>query len=195
MTKSGNRSNSRGVEMAANHNSSYGPSAGSGTSVRTANMLIVLVVAALFPPFSSAAAKITAEQVRQVMEAADLASVERDADAIGVCLSEDFAKYIDIPVEPEPVVALIDKRQYLALIEEGWNRISDYTYTRKDVVIHVAQDGSSAETFSTIIETFTVDGQPMVSKIREYARYAIEGDRPVIINVESLKLVGDTTPE
>jgi hypothetical protein len=158
-------------------------------------MLIVLVVAALFPPFSSAAATITAEQVRQVMEAADMASVQQDADAIGVCLSEDFAKYIDVPVEPEPVVALIDKRQYLALIEEGWNRISDYTYTRKDVVIHVASDGSSAETFSTIIETFTVDGQPMVSKIREYARYAMEGDRPVIINVESLKLVGDTTPE
>jgi hypothetical protein len=181
--------------MIANHKSFYGLCAGGGTSVRTANMLIAFVVMALFAPLSTAAARITAEQVRQVMEAADLASVQKDASAVGDCLGENFAKYIDVPVEPEPVIALIDKHQYLALIEEGWNRISDYTYTRKDVVIHVATDGSSAETYSTIIETFTVDGRSMVSKIREYARYAMEGDRPVIVNVESHKLVGDTTPE
>jgi len=40
-----------------------------------------------------------------------------------------------------------------------------------------------------------MNGQDMVSKIREYARYRMEYGKPVIIRIETQTLVGDTTPE
>ena len=141
-----------------------------------------------------AADQITKEQIRQVMAAADKAAKDRDVQGIAACLSERFFKYIDIPSDKRPATARIDKAQYLGLIERGWRDIEDYRYERKDVVVHTAADGSTGESFSTVVETFSVDGKPMKSKVREYARYVLEDGRAVILNVENQTLVGDTTP-
>ncbi|MFZ0467716.1 MAG: hypothetical protein WAL92_02205, partial [Thiogranum sp.] len=94
-----------------------------------------------------------------------------------------------------PATVRIDKDQYLGLIERGWDRIGNYAYQRKDVVVNVAPDGLSGESSSTVIETFTVDGKDTVSKVREYAHYELEDGRPVIFTVETQTLVGDSTPE
>jgi hypothetical protein len=142
-----------------------------------------------------AAGKITAAQIREVMAAADLASQQRDTKAIGACLGEKFFKYIDVPMDKLPATVRIDKDQYLGLIERGWDRIDNYAYQRKDVVVNVAPDGLSGESSSTVIETFTVDGAETVSKVREYARYELEDGRPVIVTVQTQTLVGDTTSQ
>lgn len=141
-----------------------------------------------------AADQITKEQIRQVMAAADQAAKDRDVQGIGACLSERFFKYIDIPSGERPATARIDKAQYLGLIERGWRDVEDYSYERKDVVVHTTSDGSSGESFSTVVETFSVHGKPMKSKVREYANYVLEDGRAVILNVETQTLVGDTTP-
>lgn len=140
-----------------------------------------------------AAGKISAAQIREVMAAADLASQQRDTQGIGACLGEKFFKYIDVPMDKLPATVRIDKDQYLGLIERGWDRIGNYAYQRKDVVVNVAPDGLSGESSSTVIETFTVDGTETVSKVREYARYELEDGRPVIVTVQTQTLVGDTT--
>ncbi|MFQ5643279.1 MAG: hypothetical protein ACE5FQ_06225 [Thiogranum sp.] len=138
---------------------------------------------------------ITADQVRQVIAATDLASDNRDADGIGRYLGKAFLKYVDVPGGSIPVTARIDKKQYLDMIRQGWKTLEDYSYERTDVVIHVAPDGTSAESNSTVIETVSRDGKKMVSKVREYARYRMEGGQPVIVRLETQTLVGDTTPE
>jgi len=142
-----------------------------------------------------AAGKITAAQIREVMTAADMASQQRDTLGIGACLAEKFFKYVDVPTDKLPATVRIDKDQYLGMIERGWNRIQNYAYQRKDVVVNVAPDGLSGESFSTVIETFTVDGKDTVSKVREYAHYELEDGRPVIITVQTQTLVGDSTPQ
>ncbi|HHH43727.1 MAG TPA: hypothetical protein ENK49_06285 [Gammaproteobacteria bacterium] len=139
--------------------------------------------------------RITAEQVREVIAATDRAADRRDTDAIGAYLGKAFMKYVDVPGAALPVTARVDREQYLDMIRKGWVELEDYSYQRKDVVVHVAPDGASAESNSTIVETITRDGQKMVSKVREYARYRIEGGRPVIVRLETQTLVGDTTPE
>jgi len=139
--------------------------------------------------------KITADQVRQVIKAADLAAENRDADGIGIYLSKSFFKYIDVPTVNPPVTARIDRDQYLEMIKQGWKTVEDYRYQRKDVVINVTLDGASAESNSTIVETVSMNGQDMVSKVREYARYRMEYGKPVITRIETQTLVGDTTPE
>ncbi|GEM_PF-7042862 len=139
--------------------------------------------------------RITAQQVREVIAATDRAAERRDTDAIGTYLGKAFMKYVDVPGASLPVTARIDREQYLDMIRKGWEELQDYSYQRKDVVVYVAADGASAESNSTIVETVTRDGKKMVSKVREYARYRIEGGRPVIVRLETQTLVGDTTPE
>lgn len=138
---------------------------------------------------------ITADHVRQVMTATDLASKNHNADEIGMYLGKGFFKYIDIPSSGLPATARLDKAQYLEMIEQGWKTIEDYNYQRKDIVINMASDGTSAESNSTVIETVSMNGQKMVSKVREYARYRMEDGRPVIVRIETQTLLGDTTPE
>jgi hypothetical protein len=154
-----------------------------------------IIGALLFGSQAGAATQLTVEEVRQVMEATDVAAGHHDTQAIGAHLGQKFFKYIDIPSGEEPATAKINREQYLQIIEQGWNKVQNYAYQRKDVVINVTPDGSAAESFSTVIETFTVDGKDMVSKVREYASYALENGRAVIVNIDSQSLVGDTTPQ
>lgn len=137
--------------------------------------------------------KITAEQVRQVMAATDLAAEQHDVQGVAACLGRNFYKYVDVSSGTQQATARIDREQYLEFIEEGWGRVRDYTYRRKDVVVNVVPDGSMAQSFSTVIETFSADGRDMTSKVREYARYALEDGRPVIVHIDNQTLVGDTT--
>ncbi len=139
--------------------------------------------------------KITADDVRQVITATDLASEHHDSDEIGRYLGKSFFKYVDVPGSSPPVTARVDRTQYLEMIRKGWKTLEDYSYQRKDVVINVAPDEASAESNSTVVETISMNGQKMVSKVREYARYKMEDGRAVIVRIETQTLVGDTTPE
>lgn len=141
--------------------------------------------------------RISVEQIRGVIEATDAAAMRRDTQAIGAHLSEQFAKQIDIPF-PEKgwnAAVKLDKQQYLDMIEQGWENMQDYSYRREDTVIHIAADGRSGESNSTITETVVIDGETRVSKVREYAHYALENGRPVITTIGGHTLVGDTMPD
>jgi hypothetical protein len=138
--------------------------------------------------------RISAEQVRQVMAATDMAAEHGDVQAIGAYLGQAFFKYVDVQAGEKSATARINRGQYLQMLEEGWSKVHNYAYQRKDVVVNVTADGSTAESFSTVVETFAVDGKEMVSKVREYARYELENGRPVIVNIDSQTLAGDTTP-
>jgi hypothetical protein len=150
--------------------------------------------AALCAAQALAGETITVEQVRQVMAATDLAAEQHDTRGVAACLGRHFYKYVDVSSGTQQATARIGREQYLDFIEEGWARVRDYTYQRKDVVVNVVPDGSMAQSFSTVIETFSVDGRNMKSKVREYARYALEDGRPVIVHIDNQTLVGDTTP-
>jgi hypothetical protein len=139
--------------------------------------------------------KITTDDINAVIAATDKASINQDTEEIGRYLGKEFYKYIDVHAGAVPATVRIDKEQYLEMIENGWKTIDRYSYDRLDTVIHVDSDGMNAESYSTIVETVTMmDGQEMTSKVREYATYSLENDRPVIVRIESHTLVGDTTP-
>lgn len=157
---------------------------------------VVSVVLLLWASQALAADKLTKDMIREVMEATDAASMQRDTAAIGVALGGKFYKYIDIPSDGGmPATVRIDKQQYLKLIDSGWDELGKYDYRRRDVVINLSPEGDSGESFSTIVENFEINGEAMVSKVREYARYELEDGRAVIVNIDSQTLVGDTTPE
>ncbi len=161
-----------------------------------AKLLTACIIGALlYVSQVAAASKITTEQVREVMEATDIAAEHRDMQAIGAHLGRNFFKYLDVIEGDKEATVRIDREQYLQLIERGWEKVQNYAYQRKDVVINVTPDGSAAESFSTVVETFTVDGKDMVSKVREYATYELEDGRTVIVNIDGQPLVGDTTAQ
>ena len=142
-----------------------------------------------------AAGPMTVEQIQQVMDAADAAAVRRDTQGIGSHLSERFEKTVAVPYQGGTAATKLDKREYLDLIDKGWAAMEAYSYQREDTVINVAADGRSGESSSTIIETLVIDGETRVSKVREYAQYALEDGKPVITSIGGHTLVGDTMPD
>jgi len=141
--------------------------------------------------------RISVEQIQQVIEATDAAAMRRDTRAIGAHLSENFAKQVDIPI-PERGwngSVTLDKQQYLDLIEQSWQNLEQYSYRRENTVINIAADGRSGESSSTITETVVIAGESRVSKVREYAQYALENGRAVITSIGGHTLVGDTMPD
>ena len=151
-------------------------------------------IALLLPALTAAAQPMTSAQIEQVIAATDAASMNRDAGTLAGYLSERFEKRIDVPSEEWLASVKIGKQDYLEMINRGWDRVEDYRYQRDDTVIHIAPDGLSGESASTITEVSTVGGKTMTSKVREYARYEFEEGRPVITRIQGHTLVGDTTP-
>jgi hypothetical protein len=142
-----------------------------------------------------AAGPMTVEQIQQVIDAADAAAIRRDTQGIGEYLSERFEKTVEIPYRGGTAATKLDKHQYLDLIDKGWADMEAYSYRREDTVINVATDGRSGESSSTITETVVIGGETRVSKVREYARYALENGKPVITAIDGHTLVGDTMPD
>jgi hypothetical protein len=157
--------------------------------------LTATVLAVLLSFQAQAADKISRENIQQVIDVTDAAAKNRDAAVIGEYLSETFEKVIEFPYDKWMATVRLDKKKYLELIEEGWPTIEEYEYLRDDTVIHVALDGLSGHSYSTITETLFLDGTRMVSKFREHALYALENGRPVITQISGHTLVGDTMPE
>lgn len=153
-----------------------------------------MLLAILLAPQAPAAEVITAEQIQQVINATDAAAKNRNANDIGIYLSDNFEKIIEFPYEKWMAKVRLDKDKYLELIDEGWETIEEYNYQREDTVIHVMPDGSSGQSYSTITENVTQDGEKMVSKFREHALYMLENGRPVITQISGHTLLGDTMP-
>jgi hypothetical protein len=152
-------------------------------------------VAALLSLNALAEPAISVEQIRQVIAASDAAAMRRDPLGIGLHLSEHFEKTIEVPYQGWTASMKLGKQEYLDLIEQGWTNMKEYSYRRADTVINIAADGLSGESSSTITEAMLIDGQTRVSRIREYAHYALENGRTVITWIGGHPLVGDTMPE
>jgi hypothetical protein len=144
---------------------------------------------------AQAADRITDEQIQGVIDATDVAAMNRDAAAIGEYLSESFEKIIEFRYKKWMAKVKVPKDKYLELIEEGWSNTGDYDYQRNDTEIHIAPDGQSGLSYSTITENMVQDGVKMTSKFREYATYDLENGRLVITHVSGHTLLGDTTPQ
>ena len=149
----------------------------------------------LLPATSQAAEVITREQIQQVMQATDAASLERDAAGIGIHLCNSFERVIEFPYKELMATVRIDKMEYLQMIDEGWAGIKQYDYQRDDIEIHIMPDRLSGRSHSTVTEHMVLDGIEMTSRFREYATYEIRDGRTVITQVGGHTLLGDTTPE
>lgn len=139
--------------------------------------------------------QITEAQIQQVIEVTDAAAMNRDAAAIGAYLSDSFIRVIEWQYKKWMAKVKIDKYEYLRLIDTGWAGIGAYDYARDSTEIHIAQDGQSGSSYSTITEHMVLDGREMTSRFREYATYRLENGQPVITEISGHTLLGDTTPQ
>ena len=142
-----------------------------------------------------AADQITDEQIQQVISATDAAAMNRDTAGIGEYLSESFRRMIEFRHKKWMAKVKLRKDQYMELLDEGWAKTGEYDYQREDTKIHIAPDGLSGQSSSTVTENVVQDGETMTSKFREYATYKLENGRLVITQVSGHTLLGDTTPK
>lgn len=152
-------------------------------------------IAALLSLAALADDALTVEHIQGVIDATDAAAMQRDTQAIGRHLSSDFEKKVELPYQGRQASITLNKEEYLELIDQGWEQLQEYSYRREDTVIHIASDGLSGESSSTLTEHMVVNSKPSVSKVREYTHYSLEDGKALITRVESHELVGDTTPD
>jgi hypothetical protein len=157
--------------------------------------LLITFLGLLLSSAAMADWKITKDKILQVMDASDAAALERDAAAISIYLSDRFERRIEFPHKGLMAKVRLKKMEYLQMIDEGWAGIDEYNYQRDNVEIHIMPDGITGRSHSTVTENITVDGIRMTSRFREYATYAMENGRAVIIEVGGHTLLGDTTPQ
>ena len=167
-----------------------------GTGTNNMNRLLTgTVLSAVLSLPALSAERITDEQIQQVIDATDVASMNRDAEGIGKHLSDSFKKIVEFRYKKWMAKVTVRKDKYLALIAEGWSSGGNYYYQRDDTEIHIMPDGLSGLSQSTITENIVLDGEKMTSKFREYATYELENGQPVITRVSGHTLLGDTTPQ
>lgn len=156
--------------------------------------LTCLAISVLLSLPALAEDRITREQIQQVIKATDTAALDRDAAGIAMHLGVAFERTIEFVYQDLMAKVRLDRDEYLAMIDEGWQGISDYDYQRADTAIHISPDGLSGMSYSTVTENMVQDGVKMTSRFREHATYALENGRPVITRVGGHTLLGDTTP-
>ena len=156
--------------------------------------LTVTVLLVLLSFTAHAAEQITREQIKQVINATDTASMDHNTAAIGTYLGDSFERIIEFPYEDQMATVQLNKIEYLQLVDEGWARISYYDQRRDNLEIHIMPDGLSGKSHSTITENIVIDGVKITSRFREYSIYQLENGRPVITQVSGHTLLGDTTP-
>jgi len=154
-----------------------------------------IVVSVLLSLPTQAGERITDEQIQQVIDATDMAAMNRDAAGIGEYLSDSFKKIVEFRYKKWMAKVTVRKDKYLALIDEGWASPGNYYYQRDDTEILIMPDGLSGLSQSTVTENIIQDGETMTSRYREYATYELENGRPVITRVSGHTLLGDTTPQ
>lgn len=138
--------------------------------------------------------RITEEQIQQVIDATDAASMSRDAEGIGKYLSDSFVRIIEFPHDKWMAKVKLNKDQYLDMIGEGWATTEEYDYRREDTVIYLLPVKLTGKSYSTVTENVMQNGERMTSRFREHAFYALENGRPVITRISGHTLAGDTTP-
>lgn len=153
------------------------------------------VLSLLFSINLSADELVNEAQIRAVIAGTDAAASKRDVDRLAHYLSDNFARYIELPMENWDTAYRLNKDKYLDMVRQGWQVADDYSYERTDTVVYLSADKLSGKSNSTVTEITVVNGRKMISKFREYASYAMENGKLVITSIEGHKLVGDTTPE
>ena len=138
--------------------------------------------------------RITLHDIQQVIAATDTAAVNRDATGIGRYLSSSFSKLLEFTYRKYLAKVRIDRAKYLKLLDMGWSNTESYNYQRYDTEIHLLPDGRHGESYSTITEHSVLHGKKMTSKVREYATYGLENGKPVITEISTITLVGDSSP-
>ena len=138
--------------------------------------------------------RISLQDIQQVIAATDMAAMNRDAARIGQYLSSSFGKVLEFTYRKYLAKVRIDRAKYLKLIDKGWANVESYSYQRVDTEIHLLPDGKHGESYSTITERSVLHGKKMTSKVREYATYGLEKGKPVITEISTITLVGDSSP-
>lgn len=108
----------------------------------------------------------TEAEVRAVLERVDRAIQARDLDTVASAVAENVQISGTLSTGTTVVDRYeYDKREYLALLRDGWAQVSDYTYRRANQQIVVS--GEVATATADVFESSSVPGGVLRTQTRE----------------------------
>lgn len=130
--------------------------------------------------------KLTQQQVLALVQAVDKTAARMDWAALDAYLADDVIIYMRMKSSRGPRRATIGKTEYRRLLDEGKEKIRNYSARREDVHVSVHPDGYRADVESRLTERWLDPGGAM--QMTSVERWIVEprGDRVRITMLDIL---------
>lgn len=121
--------------------------------------LLLLCATASVSKAIAAPSRITDAQIRQILEAIDVAASQKDAEGIVRYFARDCIIHLHMPGPHGRQVLQLDRGEYATSLKESFSTVTEYKYRRAETKIHIAPDGKRARVTGKIYETMIVEDQ------------------------------------
>ena len=135
----------------------------------------------LFTLSTSYAADITEENVNALMSKIDNAIVSLNVDEVSKTLSDSVTITMNISMQGKTQVLRPSKKEYMAMLQQGWSMYTNYKYNRSNVKINI--QGNKALVSADVKESMTVQGQNITGKSKEEITLEVINGKTLITSV------------
>lgn len=151
------------------------------------NAIKICFIILSFATFSMLnAGEITKSNVEAIIKKVDSAILTLDANKISDSMSDNIVIIMNVTMEGKKHVIKPSKKEYLAMLQQGWDIYKNYTYKKSNIVIKI--EGNRAVVTSDVSESMTVNGKKMSGESKEEITITLINGKPLIT-----KVVGYTT--
>jgi phosphoribosylformimino-5-aminoimidazole carboxamide ribonucleotide (ProFAR) isomerase len=130
---------------------------------------------------SACAPSLTEESAKQVISKIDNAVNTLNAQEVANALSDDVELILNINVQGQIQVLRPSKQEYIAMLQQGWAKSTNYEYSRSNMEIKI--QGNKAFVSTNVKESMTVQGQNISGESKEEVTIELINGSPLITKV------------
>ncbi len=150
-------------------------------------LITVLMVIFSFAVHSMVnAGELTESSVKAFTEKVVSAILTKDTSKISDAMSDNVLIIINVNMQGENHVMKPAKKEYLSMLQQGWDMYKNHKYKQSNMVIKI--EGNRAIVTADISESMTVQGKEMSAETKEETTIELVNGKPLIT-----KVVGYTT--
>lgn len=130
---------------------------------------------------TSAASELTEDAVKNIILKVDSAVSTLNAQKVADTMSSNVEITMYMSIQGKNQVIRPSKKEYLAMLQQGWDMYKNYKYNRSSLEIHIKNN--KALVTAHVNESMTVQGQQISAESKEEVTIELVGGNPLITKV------------
>ena len=145
----------------------------------------IFFILTLFSCINGPNGEISEEMIIQMGDSIKAAAFSKDTENILVHLSDDVNIELEIPT-PEGYQKLhLDKSRYETMLNQTFSESELLTMDVQDLTIDIRPEGTTADVYSTILESYNINGQIINTTTQETLVVKIVNGKPLIQTIQA----------